>query len=242
LDFWERVNNRKLKNYEKVNKMEIRNFLNILSKRLWLVILVPFLAAAVTGVINFYVLEPVYESSITLYVMNKDLDSKMRLAYDDILATQQLMKDCRELIKSKSITRAVIEQLSIEDLTNEGLAKKITVSFKNDTRMLEIKVRDTSKVRAMFIVNAINDTFQTRAKSLMQLETLDVVDEAEIPDKPFSPKPIRNIFIVFFTALFLVISVAYIIEYFDDTLKNLEDVEKLLGMSVVGIIPHLDLE
>ncbi|MDF2591359.1 MAG: hypothetical protein K0S75_825 [Clostridia bacterium] len=222
--------------------MEIRNFLNILSKRLWLVILVPFLAAAVTGVINFYVLEPVYESSITLYVMNKDLDSKMRLAYDDILATQQLMKDCRELIKSKSITRAVIEQLSIEDLTNEGLAKKITVSFKNDTRMLEIKVRDTSKVRAMFIVNAINDTFQTRAKSLMQLETLDVVDEAEIPDKPFSPKPIRNIFIVFFTALFLVISVAYIIEYFDDTLKNLEDVEKLLGMSVVGIIPHLDLE
>ena len=222
--------------------MEIRNFLNILSKRLWLVILVPFLAAAVTGVINFYVLEPVYESSITLYVMNKDLDSKMRLAYDDILATQQLMKDCRELIKSKSITRAVIEQLSIEDLTNEDLAKKITVSFKNDTRMLEIKVRDTSKVRAMFIVNAINDTFQTRAKSLMQLETLDVVDEAEIPDKPFSPKPIRNIFIVFFTALFLVISVAYIIEYFDDTLKNLEDVEKLLGMSVVGIIPHLDLE
>ncbi|HYE11167.1 MAG TPA: Wzz/FepE/Etk N-terminal domain-containing protein [Patescibacteria group bacterium] len=231
-----------MKNYEKVNKMEIRNFLNILSKRLWLVILVPFLAAAVTGVINFYVLEPVYESSITLYVMNKDLDSKMRLAYDDILATQQLMKDCRELIKSKSITRAVIEQLSIEDLTNEDLAKKITVSFKNDTRMLEIKVRDTSKVRAMFIVNAINDTFQTRAKSLMQLETLDVVDEAEIPDKPFSPKPIRNIFIVFFTALFLVISVAYIIEYFDDTLKNLEDVEKLLGMSVVGIIPHLDLE
>ena len=222
--------------------MEIRNFLNILSKRLWLVILVPFLAAAVTGVINFYVLEPVYESSITLYVMNKDLDSKMRLAYDDILATQQLMKDCRELIKSKSITRAVIEQLSIEDLTNEDLAKKITVSFKNDTRMLEIKVRDTSKVRAMFIVNAINDTFQTRAKSLMQLETLDVVDEAEVPHKPISPKPIRNIFIVFFTALFLVISVAYIIEYFDDTLKNLEDVEKLLGMSVVGIIPHLDLE
>lgn len=222
--------------------MEIRNFLNILSKRLWLVILIPFLAAAITGVINFYVLEPVYESSITLYVMNKDLDSKMMLAYDDILATQQLMKDCRELIKSRSITRAVIEQLNLKDLTNEELAKKITVSLKNDTRMLEIKVRDTSNVRAMLIVDAINDSFQMRAKSLMQLETLDVVDEAEVPHKPISPKPLMNIIIVFFIALFLVISAVYIMEYFDDTLKNLEDVEKLLGMNVIGIIPHLDLK
>lgn len=222
--------------------MEIRNFLNILLKRLWIVTLIPFLAVAITTVINFYVLEPVYESSITLYVMNKDLDSELRLVYDDSLATQQLIKDYRELIKSKSIIRAVIGQLNLVDVTEEELTKKITVDLKNDTRMLEIKVRDTSNVRAKQIVDTMNNIFQKRAQDLMELQTMEVIDEAEIPLKPISPKPLRNIFIVFFAALFLVISAVFMMEYLDDTLENVEDVEMLLDINVIAIIPHLDLE
>jgi capsular polysaccharide biosynthesis protein len=222
--------------------MEIRNFLNIILKRLWLVALIPFIAAAVTTAINFYVLEPVYESSITLYVMNKNFDSKNMASYDDVLSTQQLIKDYREIIKSKSITNAVIDQLNLVDLTEEELAKKISVNLRNDTRMFEIKVRDTSNVRAYEIVNAINSIFQERVKNLMKLETLDIVDEAEIPLKPISPKPLVNILIVYLTSLFLMISAVFMIEYLDDRLEKVEDVEMLLGINVIGIIPHLDME
>jgi capsular polysaccharide biosynthesis protein len=179
---------------------------------------------------------------MTLYVMNKDFDSRIKLAYDDILASQQLIKDCRELIKSKSMMKAVIEQLNLVDLNKEELVKKITVNLKNDTRLLEIKVRDTSDVRAKEIVDVIGSIFQERVKDLMKLETLDVVDEAEIPLKPVSPKPLVNIFVVFFTVLFLVISAVFMMEYLDDTVKNIEDVEKLLGIKVIGIIPYLDME
>jgi capsular polysaccharide biosynthesis protein len=222
--------------------MEIKTYLNILMKRVWIVILIPFLAAAITAVISLYWLEPVYESSMTLYVMNKDFDSRIKLAYDDILASQQLIKDCRELIKSKSMMKAVIGQLNLVDLNKEELVKKITVNLKNDTRLLEIKVRDTSDVRAKEIVDVIGSIFQERVKDLMKLETLDVVDEAEIPLKPVSPKPLVNIFVVFFTVLFLVISAVFMMEYLDDTVKNIEDVEKLLGIKVIGIIPYLDME
>ena len=62
--------------------MDIKSYLHILMTRLWITILIPFLAAAATAGINLYVLEPIYESSTTLYVMNKDFD---RLAYDDFL-------------------------------------------------------------------------------------------------------------------------------------------------------------
>ena len=222
--------------------MEIKTYLNILIKRLWLIVLIPFLAAAVTAVINLYVLQPVYESSITLFVMNKDFDSGTKLVYDDILASQQLIKDFRELLKSKSMTKAVIEQLNLVDLTEEELAKKITVNLKNDTRFLEIRVRDTSDVRAKEIADKINSIFQGKVMDLMKLETLEVIDEAEIPLKPVSPKPLVNIFIAFITALFLVTSAAFLMEYFDDTLKSAEDIEKCLGIKVIGIIPSLNLK
>jgi capsular polysaccharide biosynthesis protein len=222
--------------------MEIRNFLKVILKRIWLVALIPFIAAVVTAVINFYILEPVYESSITLFVMNKNSNPEMMLEYNDILTTQQLIKDYQELIKSKSITRAVIDRLNLDALTEEELAKKVAVNLKNDARMFEIKVRDTNNVRAKEIVDTINSIFQERVKGLMKIEKLDVVDEAEIPPKPISPKPLTNIFIVYFTSLFLAIGAVFMMEYLDDRLENIEDVEMLLDINVIGIIPHLDLE
>jgi capsular polysaccharide biosynthesis protein len=222
--------------------MEIRNFLKVILKRIWLVALIPFIAAVVTAVINFYILEPVYESSITLFVMNKNSNPEMMLEYNDILTTQQLIKDYQELIKSKSITRAVIDRLNLDALTEEELAKKVAVNLKNDARMFEIKVRDTNNVRAKEIVDTINSIFQERVKGLMKIEKLDVVDEAEIPLKPISPKPLTNILIVYFTSLFLVICAVFMMEYLDDRLESIEDVEMLLDINVIGIIPHLDLE
>ena len=205
-----------------------------------MIILIPLVAAGATLAINLYVIQPAYESSITLYVMNKDLDS--RLAYDGFLASQQLINDCRELIKSKSLTRAVIEQLNIVDLNEGELAERITVNLKNDTRLMEIKVRDTDNERAMEIVNKISVLFQQKINDLMKLEILDVVDEAEIPLEPISPKPVVNTIIAFLVALFLTICAVFMMEYLDDTLKNSEEVEKLLGLKVIGIIPSLDLK
>lgn len=220
--------------------MEIKAYLRILAKRLWLVILIPILAAGITAAVNLYVLEEEYESSITLYVANKDMNSRM--AYDDILATQQFMKDCRELLKSKSITKAVIEGLNLTDLTEGELARKIAVNLKNDTRLFEIKVRDISNERAKRIVDEISTVFQKRVNEIMKLQSFQVIDEAEIPLEPVSPKPLENSLIAFFAALFLVVCFVFIIEYLDDTLKDIDDIEKLLGIKVIGIIPSLDLK
>jgi capsular polysaccharide biosynthesis protein len=220
--------------------MELKSYIKILMKRLWAVILIPLFMGTAAAVVSLYIIEPEYESSITLYVMNKDFDS--RLAYDDFLASQQLIKDCRELIKSRSTTKAVIQQLNIEDLTEEELAKRITVDLKNDTRLLEIKVRDTNNVRAKEIADEISIIFQKKINELVKLQTLTVVDEAEIPDKPISPNVLVNTVLAFLLTGFLVICALFLKEYLDDTLKNSEDIEKVLGIKVIAIIPALDME
>lgn len=220
--------------------MEIKTYLNILVKKLWIVALIPLLVAAFTAAASFYLFEPVYESSMTLFVMNKNPDTG--LTYDDILASQQLIKDCREIIKSKSITEAVIDQLNLEDLSVEDLAQMITVNLKNDTRIMEIKVRDTNDVRAKEITDRIGMLFEMKVMDLMILQTLDVVDYAEIPHKPVSPRPVANMFIAFSIAFFLVLSVIFLLEYLDDTFNNSEDVEKYLGLNVIAVIPSLDME
>lgn len=220
--------------------MEIKPYLNIIIKKLWIVILTPLLVAAATFLGSLYFFEPVYEASMTLFVMNKIPDAGP--TYDDILASQQLIKDCREIIKSKSITKAVVEQLNLQNLSADDLANMITVNLKNDTRIMEIKVRDTNKVRAKKITDKLGMLFKNKAKDLMILETLEIVDKADIPHKPVAPRPLVYMLITFIVAMFLVLGVIFVLEYLDDTFKIPEDVEKHLGLTVIAVIPSLDME
>ena len=220
--------------------MQVKAYLKIIIKRLWIVILIPVLASAVTAAINLYVLDPVYETSLTLYVSNNNANSSP--TYDDFLASQQLIKDCRELIKSKSMTKTVIERLNLTDLTEEELAKKIIVNLKNDSGFFEIKVSDTDAERAKAFVDEISILFQERITSIFNLKIVEVIDEAGIPSQPVSPKPLMNTVIVFLISLFIAISAVFGIEYFDDTIKNAEDAERILGLTVIAIIPSLHLK
>lgn len=215
--------------------MQIKAYLKIIVKRLWIVILIPILTSAVTATINLYVLDPVYETSMTLYVSNNDNDS-------DLLASQQLIKDCRELIKSKAMTKTVIERLNLNDLNEKELAEKIEVNLKNDSGFFEIKVSDTNAEHAKAILDEISILFREKITNIFDLETMEVIDEAEIPSDPVSPKPLLNTIIVFLTALFVAICAVFAIEYFDDTIKNAEDAERILGITVIARIPSLDLK
>jgi capsular polysaccharide biosynthesis protein len=120
--------------------------------------------------------------------------------------------------------------------------KKIAVNLKNNSEFLEIKVSDTNNARAKAIVDEISILFQERITNLFDLKILNVIDEAELPSEPSSPNVLSNVVIVFAIALFLVISAVFAVEYFDDTIKNAEDAERILGIKVIAIIPSLDLK
>lgn len=172
--------------------MELRDYLNILVKRLWAVIVIPLLAAAFTAAVNIYVIEPIYVSSNTLYI---------RMPYDDFLDSQ-VIKNCRELIKSKLVTKEVIDRLDI-GLTPEELAEKITVSPINDTQFVRIEVADKDGERAKMIADEINVVLQYKIRDLIDIEGIIVVDKAEIPSAPDFPKPYSNMAAVYFAALLL---------------------------------------
>ncbi|MCX7920946.1 MAG: Wzz/FepE/Etk N-terminal domain-containing protein [Clostridia bacterium] len=222
--------------------MEIKKYLNMVSRRLWIIVLLPFIASSITGYISFKVLKPAYESDISLYVVNKRPDPQLPIQYDDIMASQQLVKDYRELIKSRTVTREVIKELNLENLTPESLAEKITISLKNDTRIIEIKVLDGDPDRAQKLANKLGEAFINKIAGLTKVDNVSIVDMAEKPEKPVKPRPIVNIVISFFTGLIAALGVVFVMEYMNDTIRSAEDVENQLGLTVLGTIPVLSMK
>lgn len=63
-----------------------------------------------------------------------------------------------------------------------------------------------------------------------------------MPTSPSSPKPVLNMLIAFFIGLMVSVGIAFLLEYLDNTVKTQEDVEKLIGVPVIGIIPMVEGE
>lgn len=227
--------------------MELKQYVNIILKRLWIIILLPLVAAGTSAFVSFHIMKPVYEANSTLYVIDKNRDtdssdSAEDISYNEIYVGGALVKDYTELVKSRTVTSSVIQELELEDITPAQLAGMIRVSSKNDTRIIEISVSDNDPERAMEITNAVCDVFIEKVGELMQIENVNIVDPAVQPTEPVKPRPMINIAIALFTGIFMAAGIIFLMEYLDDTIKTNEDVERYLNIPVLANIPRLDLK
>lgn len=72
------------------------------------------------------------------------------------------------------------------------------------------------------------------------LNTISVVEPAPLPTEPIGPNKPATILLAATIGLVLAVGAAYLLEYLDDTLKNPDDVQKVLGLTTLGAVPRIE--
>ena len=67
---------------------------------------------------------------------------------------------------------------------------------------------------------------------------ISVIDQAQVPGSPSSPKLLFNLIVAVLAGTIVGAASAFGLEYLDDTFKSPEDIEMVLAMPVVGVIPR----
>ena len=211
------MENQTVNNNDEV-EIDLGEVFHLLLSKLGVIVLsgIVFCLAAVMG--TMLLITPKYESTTKIVVLSKQDSST--LTNQDIQTSTSLTKDYAELIKSRTVTEGVIAQLKL-DMTHEKLLKKLSVDTPTDTRVVSITVTDTDPYTAAQIAKAVN-----------------VVETANIPDEPSSPSVPKNGVIGGLLGILLAAAVVIIVYLTNDTVKTPEDVEKYLGLSVLGTIPY----
>lgn len=207
-------------------EIDVLELFHVLLNKFWIILLAGIIAglAFIGGTILF--ITPQYESTTKMYVLSKQ----------DMQTSLSLTKDYAELIKSRTVTEGVIAQLNL-DLTHEELLKKMAVDSATDTRILSITVTDADPYEACKIANAIRDVAANHIKNVMDIDAVNVVETANIPDQQSSPSISKNGIIGVLLGVLLSVAIILIAYISNDTVKTQEDVEKYLGLSVLGTIP-----
>lgn len=219
-------------------EIDLREIFEIIRKRVWIIILLAVISVAVSGIISYFVLEPVYETSTTLMVSKPNNEEAM-IQYSDVLLNQKLVKTYGEIIKSRNISRQVIEKLNL-NITPKQLIQKIIVSPVKDTEIVQIKVSHTNPELAMDIANKLAEVFMKDVKRIMKVDNVQVIDKAEIPFTPVKPRPKLNIIIAGFLGIMVGLGIVFLIEYLDNSIKTPDDISRYLDMPVIGIIPDVN--
>ncbi|MGN0165974.1 MAG: YveK family protein [Lachnospiraceae bacterium] len=185
-----------------------------------------------------------FQSGTSIYVLNNSQEEET-VTYTDMQTGSLLTKDYAELIKSRTVMSNVIAELDLKNkyndmsgITPDGLAGMITVTTSNETRVLQITVTDTDPARAQDIANAVRVAASRQIYDVMDIDAVNVVDYANLPETPVSPNTKKNIVIGGLLGFLLAVAGVVIVYLLDDTIKNPDDVEKYLELSVLASIPY----
>ncbi len=220
--------------------IDLREYFSIIKKRFWIIALLAIISALISGVISFFMLNPVYEAKSTL-IVNADKQAETQIVTgDQITVTQKLAVTYGEIIKSRIVLDDVIKNLKLEN-TYESLSGQITVSPVKDTQIISISVQDTNPQKARDIANEIPKVFEKEAKRITKANDVQVIDKAILPKNPIKPNKVMNVLIAFVLGTMIGLFVVFLIEYLDNKIKTPQDIEKHLGLSVIGVIPNEDI-
>ena len=217
-----------------VVEIDLMEIFGLMLHRLWLIILCAVAAGAAGYAVSRFVLTEQFESTTRIYVLNRQNDDT--LTYTDVQLGTQLTKDFREIIKSRYVLEQVIDICGLAD-SSGSLASRVSVDTQTDTRIVTITVTDTDPARAQYIANELREAAAERIKSVMDIQAVNVVDEANLPTAPSVPSVIKWKVIGFLLGAFFCMAVVLIQFLLDDTIKTSDDIEKYLGLSTLGMIP-----
>lgn len=88
--------------------------------------------------------------------------------------------------------------------------------------------------------NLLNNYEEIRLARLRSTPNIVQIEQARIPEVPIQPQPFRNAALGGASGLLIMGAIAFLIEYLDDTLKTPEDVSRLLGLPVIGLIGEME--
>ncbi len=222
-------------------EIDIRELFGLLLKKCWIIILCVIIAAGASGYYSYTRLTDYYSANATIFLGKEATEGTIDLG--TISLNNQLMSDYMSLINSRLVADTVVERLDLK-IPGQAIQYAINAYSNNSdakvlTRMFTISYQSADPVQAADIVNTTCDVVIEKAKEIFGVDNAQVVDTALVPQYPIGPNRNKNIMIAALAGAVLGIIFIFSIEFLDRTFKKPRDIERVLGLTVLGTIPYI---
>jgi len=204
-------------------KNPLSYYIMLVKRWAWMVILgVVLCGGASFGISKFA--HPVYQASATLF-----------LNVGEFPVSVQAVPTYAQLLTSPPVLDPVVERHA--GLTLDQLRAMITVKPQTNTALIELDVENTNPQLATELANEVSQSFGQFVNS--QLPGTIQILPAQEPTDPIRPKKLMDTAIGALVGLGLALALIVLFEWIEDRLTSLEEVQELLGLEILALIPRL---
>jgi capsular polysaccharide biosynthesis protein len=221
-------------------------YLLIIARRWWLVLMTLFVAAAVAFVYSS-MQDETYETSARLMAIAEPPDY-----YTDLYAKNRLAS-YRDLIDNYEFVAQALQSANL-DIDPGHAVSSLSLGHNPDSNLVQVIATDTDPERAAMVVNAVASEFveQTEIEN-QQIREIYADDDESVyrggivrivqldtpsaPETPTGPRVRLNTAAAALLGLVFGVLLTFGVAYFEDTLRKPEDIERYLDLPTLGTIP-----
>ena len=219
-----------------MEEINIKDFWDYYRKYIVIVIAIAFLGMLCIFIYDIALKKPLY-STYTTVVLVKDTNNEGIDTIDqsDIILNQKLVSTYREIIKSRLILRQVIDNLNL-NYTTDKISKEISVQALSDTEILKIVVTDPDANLAASIANELASVFENEITKIYKINNISIIDTAQPPKYASNIHKVRDVALAGIILFVGTSAIIFVIFYFDDTIRIVDDIESSTNVPVVAKI------
>lgn len=222
-------------NQNDVETIDLLELFNELLRHIWVILLATVAAGAIALVVLLNFVTPQYESS-ALMIVNTRQDSSANVTNDQLTSAVKLVDTYSIIIKSRTVLQQVIDNLNLV-IDYDALYDRVEVTDVNSTQVLKISVQDPNPAAAQVICDEISKVAPATIMDKVEAGSVKVIESASLPSKPVSPRVARTTALAMLLAAVVCIGIIVLRMLLNNKIKTEEDVEKYLGLPVIGVIP-----
>ncbi len=221
--------------------MELKHYWAIIRQRFWVVMLIVIFGTALSGIYSEFFVDKQYVASTKIIVHQKDYPDAAIQDPRAIDYNINLIKTYKEIIKTPRIMSTVTKQYPGLNLSVADLIDKVSVSTVNGTQVMSVIAEDTSYRRAAQVANAVTQVFQREIPLLMNVDNVNILNEADenARPKPNAPNTPVNLVLSATLSFFIGIGLIFLLNYLDDTAKSEGDIRQILDLPTLAYIPRI---
>lgn len=217
--------------------MELMKYLRVLLRKWWVIALA--CVVTVTSAVVFSEIQPpIYRSSAVLQVIPARYD------YGLTLAAEQLLRQFANQIHTTSTAQQVIDELQL-DITVDKLLAGVTVASIPEDFLIQVDADRPDPQEARDVASAFaRDFVAFHAAEMLDIDRQDRVQIRILEDAKYGwvhwPKTKTLALAGGVLGLLIGLLLAFGLEYLEsDVLRSTEDVERHVGVAVLGSIPTI---
>lgn len=224
-----------------MEEINIKELLEFYISKLRIIIFITLLVVLAGATYSLVFQKPAYEAMTTLVLTGTTNSSGISgsdqtvITQNDITLNSKLVATYREVIKSKTVLKEVINNLDL-DYTVKELNNMIKVASVAETEMISISVQGMNAPETAKIANELADVFSLKIVDIYNIDNISIIDMAEVPTIPINVNIVKQIVIYFLVGFVLASALVFVMFYFDTTLKDKNQIEKI-GLNILCSVP-----